>query len=160
MQCGIGGCPLEKHWANVEKSGDKNFKPYGIAASLSSGETRKFPGRANVTDMLAADKWDIVTIQQASGRSAFYDTYQPYADNLIAKIRELAPQAEIVIHIGKLVQKGKGGFAAGEVAGDDNVTVHFQAPPIISSRLLMPYFWAADVRSLEQVFIVTQYNVG
>lgn len=97
VQCGIGGCPLEKHWANVEKSGDKNFKPYGISASLSSGETKKFPRRANVTDMLAADKWDIVTIQQASGRSAFYDTYQPYADNLIAKIRELAPQAEIVI---------------------------------------------------------------
>jgi hypothetical protein len=48
-------------------------------------------------DMLVADKWDIVTIQQASGKSAFYDTYQPYADNLIAKIRELAPQAEIVI---------------------------------------------------------------
>jgi hypothetical protein len=47
--------------------------------------------------MLVADRWDIVTIQQASGKSAFYETYQPYADNLIAKIKELAPQAEIVI---------------------------------------------------------------
>ena len=50
-----------------------------------------------MTDMLVAEKWDVVTIQQASGKSAFYDMYQPYADNLIAKIRELAPQAEIVI---------------------------------------------------------------
>ena len=97
VQCGIGGCPLEKHWANVEKSADKNFKPYTIQASLASGETGKFPKNANVTDMLVADKWDIVTIQQASGKSTSYDTYQPYADNLIAKIKELAPQAEIVI---------------------------------------------------------------
>ena len=97
VQCGIGGCPFDRHWGNVEKSGDKNFKPYGVRSSLSSGDAKKFPKHANVTDMLVADKWDIVTIQQASGKSAFYDTYQPYADNLIAKIRELAPQAEIVI---------------------------------------------------------------
>ena len=99
VQCGIGGCPLEKHWGNVEKAGDVDFKPYGIEESLASysGPVRKFPARANVTDMLATDKWDIVTIQQASGKSAFYDTYEPFAGNLIAKIRELAPQAEIVI---------------------------------------------------------------
>ena len=97
VQCGIGGCPLEKHWANVEKSADRDFKPYDVSASLASGDAKKFPRKANVTDMLAADRWDIVTIQQASGGSAFYETYQPYADNLIAKIRELAPQAEIVI---------------------------------------------------------------
>ena len=97
VQCGIGGCPFDRHWSNVEKSGDKSFKPYGIRPSLASGGEAKFPKRANVTDMLVADKWDIVTIQQASGKSAFYDTYQPYADNLILKIRELAPQAEIVI---------------------------------------------------------------
>lgn len=97
VQCGIGGCPLEKHWANVEKAGDSDFKPYGVSARFSSDLKRSFPKRANVTDMLVAEKWDIVTIQQASGKSAFYETYQPYADNLIAKIRELAPQAEIVI---------------------------------------------------------------
>ena len=97
VQCGIGGCPLDKHWANVEKAGDANFKPYGIATSFSSNPAKKLPSKANVTDALVAEKWDIVTIQQASGKSAFYDTYEPYAGNLIAKIRELAPQAEIVI---------------------------------------------------------------
>ena len=97
VQCGIGGCPLDKHWSNVEKAGDRDFKPYGIAPSFASDPSRRFPARANVTDMLVAEKWDVVTIQQASGKSAFYETYQPYADNLIAKIRELAPQAEIVV---------------------------------------------------------------
>ena len=97
VQCGIGGCPFDRHWENVEKASDRTFKPYGISPSFSSDTGREFPKRANVTEMLVAEKWDIVTIQQASGKSAFYDTYQPYADNLIAKIRELAPQAEIVI---------------------------------------------------------------
>ena len=97
VQCGIGGCPLEKHWANVEKAGDAEFKPYNVVTRFSSDPLRKFPKNANVTEMLAAEKWDIVTIQQASGKSAFFETYEPYAGKLIAKIRELAPQAEIVI---------------------------------------------------------------
>ena len=96
VQCGIGGCPLEKHWANVEKAGDANFKPYAVDSRFFSS-AHTFPKRANVTEMLVAEEWDIVTIQQASAKSPFYDTYQPYADKLIAKIRELAPQAEIVI---------------------------------------------------------------
>ena len=97
VQCGIGGCPLDRHWSNVEKADDKDFKPYAVSANISSEPGRRFPRQANVTDMLVAEKWDIVTIQQASGKSAFYDTYEPYAGKLIAKIRELAPQAEIVV---------------------------------------------------------------
>lgn len=97
VQCGIPGCSLDRHWLNVEKADDRDFKPYGISAKFVPGPWRKLPTSANVTDMLLADKWDIVTIQQASDKSAFYDTYQPYADRLIAKIRDLAPQAEIVV---------------------------------------------------------------
>lgn len=99
----IGGCPLDKHWGNVEKAGDPNFKPYGFSYNYASVKNQqdapvaKLGKQSNIPQALLADKWDIVTIQQASPKSPFYDTYQPYADNLIAKIRELAPQAEIVI---------------------------------------------------------------
>ena len=96
----IGGCPLDKHWANVEKAAtDPSFKPYGISKSYAFDKEKgeRLPRRANIPEMLTADRWDVVTIQQASGKSPFYDTYQPYADKLIAKIRELAPQAQIWI---------------------------------------------------------------
>ncbi len=99
----IGGCPLDKHWTNVEKAGDPNFKPYGFSYSYASvkdpkdAPVAKLGKNTNIPQALVADKWDIVTIQQASPKSPFPETYQPYADNLIAKIRELAPQAEIVI---------------------------------------------------------------
>ncbi len=96
-QCGIGGCTFEKHWKNVEKADDKDFKPYFTRSFWASDPQYKSPHKANVTDMLSAEKWDVVTIQQASGKSVSYADYQPHADNLIAKIRELAPQAEIVI---------------------------------------------------------------
>ena len=91
----IGGCPLSKHWANVEKAAtDPEFRPYNVQMSWTSCEAKNAPIRkimkgssANIPQALAADKWDIVTIQQASGQSAFYKTYQPYADSLIAKIK-------------------------------------------------------------------------
>ncbi len=96
----IGGCPLERHWDNVEKAAtDPSFKPYSISKSYAFDveKGKSLPRKANIPEMLVADRWDIVTIQQASPKSPFYDTYQPYADKLIAKIRELAPQAEIRI---------------------------------------------------------------
>ena len=76
---------LEHHWNNFAKSEkDSSFKPYA-------------GNKKSLQELLAADKWDIVTIQQASRLSWKPETYQPFADNLIAAVRRLAPTAEIVI---------------------------------------------------------------
>ena len=114
----IGGCSFERHWQNVEKAGDPDFLPYGIGWNYTSCDNAAAPivkairkvdrtdrktGKAhkqsgsNIPQMLVADRWDIVTIQQASHFSWQPDSYHPYADNLVNKIRELAPQAEIVV---------------------------------------------------------------
>ena len=81
----LGGCSLKRHWENFEKS-EKNpsFKPYA-------------GNKKSLQQLLTEDKWDIVTIQQASPSSWRAETYQPYADNIIAAVRKLAPTAEIVI---------------------------------------------------------------
>ena len=99
----IGGCPLERHWNNVENSGDPNFKPYGFTYNYASvknagdAPVAKLGRKTNIPQALAADKWDVVTIQQASAKSPFAETYEPFASKLIDTIRKLAPQAEIVI---------------------------------------------------------------
>jgi len=81
----LGGCSLERHWDNYAKSEkDPEFKPY-------AGKKK------SLQDLLAEDKWDIVTIQQASRLSWNPESYQPFADDLIAAVRKLAPSAEIVI---------------------------------------------------------------
>ncbi len=80
----IGGCPLDKHWKLVEKSEqDPAVKPY----------YRKYTLR----DKLEAQKWDFVTIQQASHLSWKPESYMPYAKNLQEYVKKYAPQAELVI---------------------------------------------------------------
>lgn len=90
----IGGCSLERHWENVQKDGDKKFLPYSFARNCEGKVTR---GKTNVCDTLRSEKWDIVTIQQASGKSWNKESYHPFGDDLVAKIRELAPTAKIYI---------------------------------------------------------------
>ena len=99
----IGGCSLSKHWENVEKSSDPDFKPYGFVWNYASAKGKdaapvaRLGENTNIPQALVADKWDIVTIQQVSISSPFSGSYEPFAGKLIAKIRELAPQAEIVV---------------------------------------------------------------
>lgn len=83
----IGGCTLERHWNEHQKAEkDPNYKPYGWS--------RK---KRTLREILTSKKWDVVTIQQGSHQSWKPESYEPYAENLIKLIRELAPQAEIVI---------------------------------------------------------------
>ena len=92
----IGGCSLERHWNNVVAATNTEFKPYRFDR-VTDGEKVVDNGRANIPDALVMDKWDVVTIQQASHASWDPETYHPFGDSLVAKIRELAPQAKIVV---------------------------------------------------------------
>jgi len=93
----IGGCSLERHCRNMEAATtNATFKPYRFDRFVD-GRCVVEKGTANIPDALAMDKWDIVTIQQASHLSWDPATYHPWGDNLVAKIRELAPQAKILV---------------------------------------------------------------
>ena len=92
----IGGCSLERHWKNVVASTNAAFRPYRFDRT-ACGKKVVVKGKANIPDALALDKWDVVTIQQASHFSWQLSTFQPFGDSLVAKIRELAPQARIVV---------------------------------------------------------------
>ncbi|MBR7107264.1 MAG: DUF4886 domain-containing protein [Lentisphaeria bacterium] len=95
----IGGCSLERHWEEWNKAEkDPQYKPYGVCFIDSA----KLPGnikykRGNVNELIKNNKYDIITIQQNSANSWKYETYQPFAGNLIAVLKKYQPQAEIVI---------------------------------------------------------------
>jgi hypothetical protein len=97
----IGGCPLKKHWGNIKKSTDPDFKPYTFSYNYASvkaakdAPVAKLGRKTNIPQALQADKWDIVTIQQASHYSWREESYHPHGDRLVEKIRELSPKAEI-----------------------------------------------------------------
>ena len=89
----IGGCSLERHWKNVCSS---NATPYSVTRSVDGIAQKQFKG--NIPQVLKGEKWDVVTIQQASHFSWKPETYHPYGDNLVKYIRENAPGAKIVVH--------------------------------------------------------------
>ena len=84
----IGGCSLKRHINEYEASQqDPEHRPYTDIADRP----------ASLLEFLKRDRWDIVSIQQASHCSWQPATYQPWAEQLIGIIRETNPQAEIII---------------------------------------------------------------
>ena len=81
----IGGCSLEKHAALIKEcEANHELKPYFKKYSLK--------------ELLQKDTYDVITIQQVSHQSFKPETFQPYANELVAYIKKHAPTAKIMIH--------------------------------------------------------------
>lgn len=93
----LGGCTLERHARHLAeaKAGDLRGSPYRAAKSLDLADGKNM---VSLPEALAAQEWDVVTIQQASPYSFRPESYEPYAEQLITEIREKAPSATILIH--------------------------------------------------------------
>jgi hypothetical protein len=87
----IGGCSLEKHWNLACKNEANPEDPEGKSYVYKNK-------KAGLKEMLTAEKWQYVTIQQYSLISFKMETYRPYAKNLYDYIKKYAPDAEVVIH--------------------------------------------------------------
>ena len=92
----LPGCTLKRHWENAKKGeGNPDFRPY----SFDRNELGKVKpkGKSGLDEALRLEKWDVVTVQQGSHESWRPETYHPYGDDLVARIRKLAPQAKVVV---------------------------------------------------------------
>lgn len=92
----VGGCSLEQH-TNFHSKREAAYEFYHSAA----GENRWVKSEQKVTMQYALDmgEWDIITLQQVSGKSGLYDTYIPYLDQLIEIVSKAQPTAELVWHM-------------------------------------------------------------
>ena len=78
-----GGCELSRHWRYIsEEEADSSVKNYN---------------KRTLREILNSRKWDFITIQQASHESWKAESYQPYANNIIAYVNKNAPSAEVLI---------------------------------------------------------------
>lgn len=83
----VGGASLELHW--------------GRAAAFEKDATSTnglYSNKQSLKQMLGAQPWDFVTIQQASIKSHDVATYRPFAKQLHDYIKQHAPKAEVLIH--------------------------------------------------------------
>jgi hypothetical protein len=89
----IGGCTLERHCRNIDaEKTQPDFKPYTFVVTGEKSRKEK------LSVMIKADKWDIISIQQGSIHSPYKEKTHELAKKLMAFVKGLAPQAEIVVH--------------------------------------------------------------
>ena len=82
----IGGCPLEKHWNNA--SSDKPAYKY---RKIVAGQKTEYP-ETSLDTALSDEQWDVVTFQQNSPNSGFYETFSPYLEKLIEYVKLRTPK--------------------------------------------------------------------
>ena len=87
----IGGCDLDRHLANLQS--DAEAYEY---RKVVDGE-KVLKNKYKLSQALADESWDYISLQQASGKSGKYDTYTALAD-LIAGIQARCPQAKLMWH--------------------------------------------------------------
>jgi hypothetical protein len=85
--CSVGGASMELHWGKVVAHQKDPADPKGLYAS-----------KKGLKQELAAEKWDFVTIQQASIKSHDLATYRPFARQLHDYIKANAPGADVLVH--------------------------------------------------------------
>lgn len=86
----IGGCSLQTHWENVEQN-NANYL-YGVNGGAWAERL------VTIKEILEAQRFDVVTLQQVSGFSGQYETYQPYLNDLAAYVRQMQPGADLYFH--------------------------------------------------------------
>lgn len=67
-------------------------------AEALAKNTARYRGKTLV-DLLTAEPWDYVSIQQASSDSWDVESFRPHAAELADAIRRHAPQAELLLHV-------------------------------------------------------------
>ena len=85
----MGGCPLWYHSCNIKT--DKQEFRYERNGEI----TQRL---VSTREIMEEEDWDVVTIQQVSGLSGKYDSFTPYADELIAFAGKKLPNAKVYFH--------------------------------------------------------------
>lgn len=85
----VPGCSLQMHWEYLE-----NDTP--VYMLQENGVTTKT--EVVFRDIITAEKWDVITIQQVSHYSGQYETYQPFLENLYREIKLICPDAKYYMH--------------------------------------------------------------
>lgn len=86
------GCSLEMHW-NSHVNGTPDYDLH-----YSEDGAWKLSDIKTIDEALSLYDWDIIVIQQASGLSGIYSTYQPYLDNLVDLFRKTNSNVKIAWH--------------------------------------------------------------
>ena len=85
----IGGCSLERHYKNIINDAEEyEYQQNGVSIDKNL---------ISIKQALLKEKWDYITVQQASCYSGLIESYYPYIRKLIKYIKKYS-DAEIIFH--------------------------------------------------------------
>lgn len=88
----IGGCSIERHVNNIrDDKADYAYRKVAVDGSFSTVE------HFTLAKAIIDEKWDYVSVQQASHYSGKLETYELLPE-LVAWIHENAPEAKVIFH--------------------------------------------------------------
>lgn len=87
----IGGCDLDRHYKNIQ-SDAAVYEYRKVADGKKSNRTE-----VRLSEALADESWDYISLQQASGKSGKYDTYAALPQ-IISHITTTLPDATLIWH--------------------------------------------------------------
>ena len=85
----IGGCPLERHFRNMQadnRAYELQYNGMGTGFFVS------------IKEALLNRSWDVITLQQVSTLSPRPDSYYPYINALYDYVKQNVPKAKVLIH--------------------------------------------------------------
>ena len=89
----IGGCSLERHVNNLRG----NLPEYRYRKFDPKGNMKEINGYT-LDKVLAEEDWDYISVQQVSSFSGMPETYSPWLPELVAYVRSMVPEAEVMFH--------------------------------------------------------------
>ena len=88
----IAGCPIDKHWDNIENDADAY-----VYFKNTNGTWNSF-NDTSIATAIADNDWDIVTLQQGPSESGRKDTFGNL-NNLISYVKNKLPNARLFWHL-------------------------------------------------------------
>lgn len=86
------GCTLAEHYDYITNNTSyTNYTRYTTAV----GRWVNNPIAPTINSVIASEDWDIIVLQQASQSSNDYTTYQPYLNNIINRLMQIANNAKL-----------------------------------------------------------------
>lgn len=88
----IGGCSIDRHVTSIEQDkADYRYTRFEVDGRKSIRQN------VSLESVINEEEWDYISVQQVSGQSGFYDSYNRLPD-LVAWIRAKVPGAKILLH--------------------------------------------------------------
>lgn len=89
----IGGCSLERHYNNI----NSDAAAYEYRKIVDGIRTNR--ENVKISEAVAEEDWDYISIQQVSGLSGKLETCTPYLQDILDYVRSIAPSdAKLVWH--------------------------------------------------------------